>query len=43
LVRGPQTTDETLATVREVLIKLGKRPAVVQKEVPGFIGTSKST
>ena len=38
LVRGPETSDETVATVRDVLLHLGKRPAIVQKEVPGFIG-----
>jgi 3-hydroxybutyryl-CoA dehydrogenase len=38
LVRGPETSDETVATVRDVLLRIGKRPAVVQTEVPGFIG-----
>jgi 3-hydroxybutyryl-CoA dehydrogenase len=38
LVRGPETSDETVDTLRNVLVQLGKRPAVVQKEVPGFIG-----
>jgi 3-hydroxybutyryl-CoA dehydrogenase len=38
LVRGPETSDETIAAVRQVYELLGKRPAVVQKEVVGFIG-----
>jgi 3-hydroxybutyryl-CoA dehydrogenase len=38
MVRGPETSDETVATVRDVLLQMGKRPAVVQKELPGFIG-----
>jgi 3-hydroxybutyryl-CoA dehydrogenase len=38
VVRGPETSDETVATVRDVLLQMGKRPAVVQRELPGFIG-----
>jgi 3-hydroxybutyryl-CoA dehydrogenase len=38
LIRGPDTSDATVATVRDLLLQVGKRPAVVQKEVPGFIG-----
>jgi 3-hydroxybutyryl-CoA dehydrogenase len=33
LVRGPETSDETVATVRDVLLQVGKHPAVMQKEV----------
>jgi len=38
LVRGPQTSDDTIATVREMYRRMGKRPAVVQTEALGFIG-----
>ncbi len=38
VVRGPQTSDETLSTVHELLQRVGKSPVIVQKEVPGFIG-----
>lgn len=38
LVRGGQTADATIATMRELYRSIGKRPAVVQKEVPGFVG-----
>jgi len=38
VVRGPQTSDETVTLVTSLLTSIGKRPAVVQKELPGFIG-----
>ncbi len=38
VVRGKQTSDETITTVIDFLKKIGKSPALVQKEVPGFIG-----
>jgi len=37
MVRGPATSDETLDTLSGLLTRVGKRPVVVQKEVPGFI------
>lgn len=37
LVRGPETSDETVTIMRDVLLHNRKRPVVVQKEVPGFI------
>lgn len=37
LVRGPDTSDETVTTLSTLLSRIGKRPIVVQKEVPGFI------
>jgi 3-hydroxybutyryl-CoA dehydrogenase len=37
IVRGPQTSDETVRVVRELLIALGKRPIVISKFLPGFI------
>ena len=37
LVRGATTSDETVETMRALLTRVGKRPVVVQKEVPGFI------
>jgi 3-hydroxybutyryl-CoA dehydrogenase len=38
LVRGPETSDESVTTLRDLLLQMGKRPALVQIEVPGFIG-----
>lgn len=37
VVRGPETSDETVATVKELLTGLGKRPMVLNKFLPGFI------
>ena len=37
LVPGEDTAEATLTAVRELLIRLGKQPAVLRKEVPGFI------
>lgn len=38
LVRGAQTSNDTVETLRALYLKIGKSPAVVQKEVPGFVG-----
>ncbi len=38
VVRGPQTSDETVATMAALLRHIGKRPAIIQKEAPGFVG-----
>jgi 3-hydroxybutyryl-CoA dehydrogenase len=38
VVRGPETSGETVDTVVSLLASVGKRPAVVQKEIQGFIG-----
>lgn len=37
IVRGPETSDETVAAVKELMSSTGKNPAVVNKVVPGFI------
>ncbi len=37
VVRGPRTSMETVATMEEILIKLGKRPVVMNKFIPGYI------
>lgn len=37
IVRGPETTDETVAAAKELMRSTGKNPAVVNKVVPGFI------
>ena len=38
VVRGPETSDETIAVLRGFLEAAGKRPIVLQKESLGFIG-----
>ncbi len=38
LVRGEQTSDETIETMRALYRGIGKSPAVVQREAPGFVG-----
>ncbi len=38
IVRGQETSDEVVKVVQQLLQRIGKRPVVVQKEVPGFIG-----
>jgi 3-hydroxybutyryl-CoA dehydrogenase len=37
LVRGEQTSDDTITTMVDLYNAIGKRPAVIQKEAPGFI------
>lgn len=37
IVRGPDTSDETVQAVHSVLESAGKSPVLVQKEAPGFI------
>ena len=38
LVRGPETSDQTIETARELLLRIGKRPALVNRQILGFIG-----
>ena len=38
VVRGPETSDETIDTTAALFTRLGKRPVVLQKESLGFIG-----
>ncbi len=38
VVRTPATSEATIRTVYDLLVSIGKQPALVQKEVPGFIG-----
>lgn len=37
IVRGPETSPETVETIKNLLIKLGKTPIVISKFLPGFI------
>lgn len=37
IVRGPETSQETVDTVKNLLLKLGKTPIVISKFLPGFI------
>lgn len=38
IVRGPKTAQETVDSVKALLVKLGKKPIVITKFLPGFIG-----
>ena len=38
VVRGPQTSQQTVDQVKNLLIRLGKKPIVLSKFLPGFIG-----
>jgi 3-hydroxybutyryl-CoA dehydrogenase len=38
VVRGKETSDETVDAIVALLNHIGKKPAVIWKEVPGFIG-----
>jgi 3-hydroxybutyryl-CoA dehydrogenase len=38
LVRGEQTSNETIETMHALYRGIGKRPAIVQREAPGFVG-----
>jgi 3-hydroxybutyryl-CoA dehydrogenase len=37
VVKGPQTSKETVETIRRLLVKLGKTPVVMKKFIPGYI------
>ena len=37
VVRGPKTSPETVMTIKEILLKLGKKPVVMNKFIPGYI------
>jgi 3-hydroxybutyryl-CoA dehydrogenase len=37
VVKGPQTSRETVETVENLLVKLGKKPVVLEKFIPGYI------
>jgi 3-hydroxybutyryl-CoA dehydrogenase len=37
IIRGLKTSDETIQSIRELSVKLGKEPVVVKKDTPGFI------
>src|SRR5262249_42208505 len=38
LVRGDRTSDETVASMLSLYQGMGKKPVVVPRELPGFIG-----
>ena len=38
LVRSADTSDQTVEALRSLYLSIGKSPAVVQKEAPGFVG-----
>jgi 3-hydroxybutyryl-CoA dehydrogenase len=38
VVRGPQTSDRTVCTIKDFYERIGKHPAIVEKEIAGFVG-----
>lgn len=38
LIRSPHTSDETVSVTFELLTAIGKTPALIEKEAPGFVG-----
>lgn len=38
IVRGKETSDDTVSIMTSLLKSVGKKPALIRKEVPGFIG-----
>ena len=38
LIRSPDTSDETVKVTFELFTAIGKTPAIIEKEVPGFVG-----
>jgi 3-hydroxybutyryl-CoA dehydrogenase len=38
IVRGPETAQETVETAKALMVRLGKKPIVLSKFLPGFIG-----
>ena len=38
LIRSPDTSDETVSITYNLLTRIGKTPAIIEKEVPGFVG-----
>lgn len=43
IIRGEETTDETVNILYAVMEKVGKKPVVVKKDIPGFIGNRLQT
>ncbi|MBM3935207.1 MAG: 3-hydroxyacyl-CoA dehydrogenase family protein [SAR202 cluster bacterium] len=39
VVRGPDTSDETADAVMSFLREIGKRPILIEREVPGFVAS----
>jgi 3-hydroxybutyryl-CoA dehydrogenase len=37
IVRGPETSPETVEKMKELMIRVGKKPIVISKFLPGFI------
>ena len=37
VIRGIETSDQTMAAAAEFIVSLGKRPIIVDKDIPGFL------
>lgn len=38
IVKGEMTSEATLGTLSDLCLRMGKRPVIVRKDVPGFVG-----
>ena len=38
IIKGDTTTDEAVQTIYDLSLSVGKKPVIVQKDVPGFAG-----
>ncbi|MYI94061.1 3-hydroxyacyl-CoA dehydrogenase family protein, partial [Candidatus Poribacteria bacterium] len=38
LIRSPATSDETVSITYNLMKRIGKTPAIIEKEAPGFVG-----
>lgn len=38
IIKSDQTSDQTAQVAYDLMVKIGKSPVMVQKEIPGFIG-----
>jgi 3-hydroxybutyryl-CoA dehydrogenase len=36
---GPQTSEKVIATTKQLMLRVGKKPIIVKKDIPGLIGT----
>lgn len=37
IVKGRQTSDQTVQTIKELILNINKRPVLVKKDIPGYV------